>query len=69
MLVLVLLAVWLVSYAAGARWVYRDARRRGWSGLGALALVSLLWPAGLFLWLLIRSELHLAPEGWGSAWG
>jgi hypothetical protein len=64
-----LLAVWLASYALAARWVWRDARRRGYDPLRALALVSLLWPVGLSLWVMLRSGLHLAPEGWGSAWG
>ena len=63
------LAVWLGTYALAARWVYRDALRRGYDGLLAFALVSVLWPAGLFLWLVIRSGLHLAPKGGGSAWG
>ena len=60
---------WCVVYGIVARWVYRDALRRGHDGWHAVALVSLLWPAGLFLWLMIRAGLHLAPEGWGSAWG
>ncbi len=64
-----LLAVWLVSYGLTARWVWADARRRGHEPLQALALVSVLWPAGPFLWLVIRSNLHLAPKGWGSLGG
>lgn len=66
---LVVLAVWLGSYGLVARWVFRDARRRGHDPLRALALVSVLWPAGPFLWLVVRDGLHLAPRGGGSAWG
>lgn len=68
-LLALLLTVWVGSYVVLVRWVFRDAERRGHSGWRAVSLVSLLWPAGLFLWLMIRSDLHLAPKGWGSAWG
>jgi hypothetical protein len=66
---IVALVVWLASYGLTARWVYGDARRRGFDGWLAVALVSVLWPAGPFLWLVVRAGLHLAPKGWGSLGG
>lgn len=69
LLSLLVLAAWAGSYLVLIRWVFRDAERRGHDGWRAVALVSLLWPAGLFLWLVIRSNLHLAPKGWGSLGG
>lgn len=66
---IVALVIWLASYGFTARWVYRDARRRGFDGRLAVALVSVLWPAGPFLWLVVRAGLHLAPKGWGSIGG
>ena len=61
--------IWLTSYGLTARWVYRDARRHGFDGWLAVSLVSVLWPAGPFLWLVVRGNLHLAPKGWGSIGG
>lgn len=66
--------LYLVGYAASMIWVYRDARRRGFNGWRAVAIISLLcWPASLPLWLLIRSGQTLnteknSPSGSGG-WG
>ncbi len=59
----------VLALVGSARWVWRDARRRGHDPRLALTVAFLCWPLGLSLWLLIRSGGHLAPRGWGSPWG
>ena len=58
-----------LALAASLRWVWRDARRHGHDPRLALGVALLCWPLGLSLWLMIRAGHHLAPRGWGSAWG
>ncbi len=51
--VLVFAALWIWSIV----WAYRDAERRGKSGvLVALVVALLSWPISLLLWLVIRPE-------------
>src|SRR5262245_59714795 len=48
-------------------WLYRDAERRGQSGLLVALLVHLLcWPGGLLVWLFIRPQRRdsIARSGW-----
>jgi Na+-driven multidrug efflux pump len=51
---LVLCVVYVVSLV----WIYRDAERRGKSGILVALLVALIsWPIGLIVWLLVRDKL------------
>ncbi len=57
-------------YAGSLCWVFRDARRRGHHPWMAVMFVMVVaWPLSLSVWILLRSEITLAPEGYGSAWG
>lgn len=50
--------VFLALYIASIIWVYRDANRRGKSGVLVALLVALIsWPIGLLVWLLIRKNI------------
>ncbi|RAU81789.1 hypothetical protein [Pontibacter arcticus] len=53
---IVLGIVILVLYVWSIIWAYRDAERRGKSGILIALLVAFLpsWPLGIILWLLIR---------------
>lgn len=54
------LAVILMLLIASLVWVYRDAERRGKSGvLVALLVLFLDWPVSLLLWLVFRPEQRL----------
>ena len=45
-------------YIASLVWVYRDANRRGKSGILVALLVALIsWPIGLLIWLLVRDKV------------
>ena len=45
-------------YIASIVWVYRDANRRGKSGVLVALLVALIsWPIGLVVWLLVRDKV------------
>ncbi|HEX8747757.1 MAG TPA: hypothetical protein VF717_11205 [Pyrinomonadaceae bacterium] len=51
---LILFAVYIASLV----WVYRDANRRGKSGILVALLVALIsWPIGLLVWFLIRDKV------------
>jgi hypothetical protein len=64
------LGLYLVFYGLSARWVYRDACRRGEDGWYAVAFVSMAaWPASLFVWWFIRGGYAFHHDGTGSAWG
>ena len=59
-----------VLYVGSLVWVFRDARRRGHQPWMAVMFVMVAaWPLSLSVWILLRSEIALAPEGYGSAWG
>lgn len=64
--VLLLVAIALIG---SLRWVRRDAVRRGHDSRDAAIIALLCWPAGLSLWIMVRSHHQLAPEGMGNAWG
>lgn len=52
--VLILLAIYIASLV----WVYRDANRRGKSGILVALLVALIsWPIGLLVWVLVRDKV------------
>jgi hypothetical protein len=45
-------------YIASLVWVYRDANRRGKSGILVALLVALIsWPIGLLVWVLVRDKV------------
>jgi hypothetical protein len=53
-----LILVCLAIYIASIVWVYRDANRRGKSGILVALLVALIsWPIGLVVWLIIRDKV------------
>ncbi|ALJ00907.1 hypothetical protein [Rufibacter tibetensis] len=53
--------VGFVLYILSIIWAYRDAERRGKSGILIAILVAFAaWPLGLVIWLLIR------PSGYGN---
>jgi Na+-driven multidrug efflux pump len=50
--------VFFVIYIVSLVWVYRDAERRGKSGILVALLVALIsWPIGLLVWLLVRDKV------------
>lgn len=50
-----LIAGFLIAWLASIVWAFRDARRRGKSGVLVALLVALLsWPLGLIAWLVFR---------------
>ena len=56
-LALIVFGLWVWSIV----WAYRDAERRGKSGLLVALLVAFLsWPLGLLAWVIFRPE---APQG------
>lgn len=55
---LLLCLIFFGIYIASLVWVYRDANRRGKSGILVALLVALIsWPIGLLVWLLIRDKV------------
>lgn len=53
-IILILVAIYIASLV----WVYRDANRRGKSGVLVALLVALIsWPIGLLVWLLVRDKV------------
>jgi hypothetical protein len=52
----VFLAVWLVIAILIAVWVYRDAEKRGESGVLWLIIVLITGIIGLIIWLIIRRD-------------
>ncbi len=54
----ILMLIFFVIYIASIVWVYRDANRRGKSGILVALLVALIsWPIGLVVWLIIRDKV------------
>ena len=50
--------LFLVLYIVSIVWVYRDAERRGKSGIVVALLVAFIsWPIGLLVWLLVRKNI------------
>ena len=50
--------VFFIIYIASLVWVYRDAERRGKSGiLVALLIAVISWPIGLIVWLIVRDKV------------
>ena len=50
--------VFFVIYIASLVWVYRDAERRGKSGILIALLVAFIsWPIGLLVWLIVRDKV------------
>jgi hypothetical protein len=50
--------IFFAIYIASLVWVYRDANRRGKSGIVVALLVALIsWPIGLLVWFLIRDKV------------
>ncbi len=47
----------LLLWAANVIWAFRDARRRGRSGVLIAALVAGTFPLGVLLWLSARPDL------------
>jgi len=55
-----LIVAFFVAWIASVVWAFRDARRRGKSGLlVALMVILLPWPAGLLAWLVFRPRTRL----------
>jgi hypothetical protein len=51
---LIVFAIYIYSIV----WVYRDANRRGKSGVLVALLVALIsWPIGLLVWVLVRDKV------------
>ena len=53
---LVFALIWLVVWILVAIWVYKDAEKRGKSGVLWLIIVILLGLIGLIIWLVVRGE-------------
>lgn len=50
--------IFFAIYIASLVWVYRDANRRGKSGILVALLVALIsWPIGLLVWVLVRDKV------------
>ncbi len=50
--------IFFAIYIASIVWVYRDANRRGKSGILVALLVALVsWPIGLVVWLIVRDKV------------
>jgi hypothetical protein len=57
-IVILLCLVFFAIYIASLVWVYRDANRRGKSGILVALLVALIsWPIGLLVWVLVRDKV------------
>ncbi len=55
---LIFCLIFLANYIASLVWVYRDANRRGKSGILVALLVAIIsWPIGLIVWLIIRDKV------------
>ncbi|HEX8177078.1 MAG TPA: hypothetical protein VF543_18445 [Pyrinomonadaceae bacterium] len=54
----IIVLICLAIYIASLVWVYRDANRRGKSGILVALLVALIsWPISLLVWLIIRDKV------------
>jgi hypothetical protein len=50
--------IFFAIYIASLVWVYRDANRRGKSGILVALLVAIIsWPIGLLVWFLVRDKV------------
>lgn len=55
--ILMILLLLIGLYAYSLIWVYRDAEKRGKSGVVVMLLVAFLfWPLGLLVWLAVRDN-------------
>lgn len=55
---IIITLICLAIYIASIVWVYRDANRRGKSGILVALLVALIsWPIGLVVWLIVRDKV------------
>jgi hypothetical protein len=55
---IIFILIALAIYIASLVWVYRDANRRGKSGILVALLVALIsWPIGLLVWVLVRDKV------------
>ena len=55
---IILFLLFFAIYIASIVWVYRDANRRGKSGILVALLVALIsWPIGLLVWLIVRDKV------------
>jgi hypothetical protein len=52
----VVLIIWFIVWILVAIWVYKDAEKRGKSGVLWLIIVILLGLIGLIIWLVVRGE-------------
>lgn len=53
--------VWFIICILIAVWVYRDAEKRGKSGVLWLIVVILLGLIGIIIWLIVRPPIQQAP--------
>jgi len=53
---LAIAAVWFIVAILIAVWVYRDAEKRGESGVLWLIIVLITGIIGLIIWLIVRSD-------------
>ena len=53
---LIWVILWFIIWILVAIWVYRDAEKRGKSGVLWLIVVILLGLVGLIIWLVVRGE-------------
>ena len=53
---LIFALIWFVVWILVAIWVYKDAEKRGKSGVLWLIIVILLGLIGLIIWLVVRGE-------------
>ena len=56
--VILLCLIFFAIYIYSIVWVYRDANRRGKSGILVALLVALIsWPISLIVWLIVRDKV------------
>jgi len=53
--------VWFIIFILIAIWVYRDAEKRGKSGVLWLIVVILLGLIGIIIWLIVRPPIQQTP--------
>jgi len=54
--------VWFIIWILVAIWVYKDAEKRGSSGVLWLIIVILLGLIGIIIWLVVRPPIGGAPK-------
>ena len=58
----IFMLVWFVIWILVAIWVYRDAEKRGSSGILWLIIVILLGLIGIIIWLVVRPPIGGKPK-------